>query len=55
MFFRIPKELFNYRDKVYILQTKHADVNGDGLDERLILTGKNVKLVQNKRHIIYYK
>lgn len=40
MFFRIPKELINYRDNVYILQTKLADVNGDGLDEKLILTGK---------------
>ncbi|KAJ50988.1 hypothetical protein BD780_000738 [Clostridium tetanomorphum] len=40
MFFRIPDGLVNTSDKVYILQTKVADVNGDGVDETLILTGK---------------
>ncbi|WP_027624028.1 hypothetical protein [Clostridium lundense] len=40
MFFRIPQELTNPSDKMYILQTKVADVNGDGLDETLTLTGK---------------
>lgn len=40
MFFRVPQELANRKDKVYILDTKIADVNGDGLEETLILTGK---------------
>ncbi|MCT8978792.1 hypothetical protein N4T77_19615 [Clostridium sp. CX1] len=38
MFTRIPKEL--QTDKVYVLQTKYADVNGDGVLETLTLTGK---------------
>lgn len=40
MFIRIPEELLNDKDKVYVLQTKRADINGDGFDETLILTGK---------------
>ncbi len=40
MFFRIPIELNTTKDKIYILDSKFADVNGDGLDETLILTGK---------------
>lgn len=40
MFIRMPSEFMESKDKIYILQTKHADVNGDGFDETLILTGK---------------
>lgn len=40
MFFRIPKELVTSNNKVYILDTKLADVNGDGLYETLTLTGR---------------
>ncbi|NFA60295.1 hypothetical protein K8O96_17045 [Clostridium sporogenes] len=40
MFFRIPEELNDTKDKIYILDTKCADVNGDGLDEIITVTGK---------------
>ncbi len=41
MFFRIPKEFNGTKDKTYILAAKCADVNGDGLDEIITVTGKN--------------
>lgn len=40
MFFRIPQELKQSINKVYIIDKKFADVNGDGLAETLIITGK---------------
>lgn len=40
MFIRIPPELIINKNKVYVLEIKRADVNGDGYDETLILTGK---------------
>ncbi|KGO15478.1 hypothetical protein [Clostridium botulinum] len=40
MFFRIPEEFNGTKDKTYILAAKCADVNGDGLDEIITVTGK---------------
>ncbi|EDU37148.1 hypothetical protein B2H94_06595 [Clostridium sporogenes] len=40
MFFRIPEEINGTKDKIYILDTKCADVNGDGFDEIITVTGK---------------
>lgn len=40
MFFRIPEDFNDAKDKKYILDTKCADVNGDGLDEIITITGK---------------
>ncbi|MCR1934037.1 hypothetical protein ACQX0N_02785 [Clostridium tepidum] len=40
MFFRIPEDFNDAKDKIYILDTKCADVNGDGLDEIITITGK---------------
>ena len=40
MFFRIPEEINGAKDKIYILDTKCADVNGDGLNEIITVTGK---------------
>lgn len=40
MFFRIPQEILDSKDKVYVLDIKYADVNGDGMVEALIVTGK---------------
>ncbi|OBR94662.1 MULTISPECIES: hypothetical protein [Clostridium] len=40
MFFRFPDEFMKNKDKVYIIDKKFADVNGDGRVETLIITGK---------------
>ncbi|AKN29822.1 hypothetical protein Ccar_02760 [Clostridium carboxidivorans P7] len=40
MFFRFPENLIQNKNKVYIVDKKFADVNGDGYIETLIITGK---------------
>ncbi|WP_125153016.1 hypothetical protein [Clostridium rectalis] len=40
MYFRFPEKIPPNNHKIYVLQIKYADVNGDGLKETLILTGK---------------
>jgi len=40
MFFRFPDEFMKNKDKVYIIDKKFADVNGDGRVETLMITGK---------------
>ncbi|RMD04051.1 hypothetical protein D9O40_03150 [Clostridium autoethanogenum] len=40
MFFRFPDESMKNEDKVYIIDKKFADVNGDGRVETLMITGK---------------